>query len=180
MSRNDEFDEYGDPIETDGVKNLRSALDKANKANAEQAKQIEELSKKLSAQSLDKLMSDRKVPANIQRWMKRDEVDATAEAVDKWIEENAGDFGWKPGEEEAQPPEQATPPAQPQSVLSPEEVAAQQRIQQMAGPGGDQALDPAKAAVDLIASQINPGTDYATVARMLADAGIPMESDLSY
>lgn len=182
MSRNNEFDDYDDEDEDEagnGPKDLRRALSKANKQNAEMAKQLEELTKKLASQSLSSLLSEKKVPANIQRWMKRDEVEPTAEAVDTWLKENGADFGWKPEGEPTQETHEETPAQQ--SVLSDEDVAAQQRLQQMGSePNAELALDQGQAKVDNIAAKIDLDTDFNAVARMLQEAGIPIEGQTQF
>lgn len=188
MPRNNEYD-YDDDDEFEdesqnAPKDLRRALSKANKQLAELAKQNEELNKKLASQSLSSLMSEKKIPANIQRWMKRDGVEPTAEAVDKWLEENGSDFGWKPEgevqEPQAQETQQAQAPAQ-QGVLSPEDAAQLQRLQAMGqAPADPPAIDPMKAVVDQVANSINIDTDFDAVARALKAAGIPIESQMSF
>lgn len=190
MPRNNEYDEFDDDEFENESGNtpsgLRKALDKANKAKADLEKQLADLRKEVTSQRLSDLMRDRKVPANIQRWMKRDEVEATPEAVDKWLAENGEDFGWKP-EAEKEPETPATkepevaPKVEQQSVLSQEDIEAYLR-QQALGQEPNQAipLDPVKAAVDNVAANIDINTDPAVVARMLQEAGIPIEGQLSF
>lgn len=182
----DEFDEIDDEDQNSAPAALRSAFNKAKKQNAELAKKLEELTKKLATQSLDGLLRDKKVPANIQRWMKRDEVEPTAEAVDQWLEENGADFGWKPGEPEPAPEatkesHEVESQVETHSVLSEEDIQAYLR-QQALGQEPSQALslDPVKSAVDNVAANISLDTDPAVVARMLQEAGIPVEGQVQY
>lgn len=186
MSRNDEFDDFEDDDEQgQAPSGLRKALDKANKAKADLEKQLADLRKDLATQRLGDLMKERNVPANIQRWMKRDEVEATAEAVDKWLDENGADFGYKPEAEqqEKEAPKQeevASPKQEEHSVLSEEDIAAYLRQQAMGQePNQPISLDPVKAAVDNVAANIDITTDPAIVAKMLRDAGIPIEGQFA-
>lgn len=81
--------------------NLRKALEKALKAAkdaearataAESAKA--ELEGKFKSQSLASLLSERKVPAGLAKFM--GDTEATAEAVDAWLKENGELFNLKP------------------------------------------------------------------------------------
>lgn len=181
----DNFD--GPPALREAYKKLQKELEAERKARAE-------AEKKAAEGSLAKIFSDKKVPANIQRWMKRDEVEATEAAVDKWLNENGADFGWKPGAVEAsedatseEAPAQAATPAQ-ESVLTPELVQQLTQLAEVFGPQSGQPFIPAdqmKAKVDDVAANINLGhesytTDATTVVRMLAEAGVPIESDIKF
>ena len=181
MSAYDEH-EY-ETEQQDGPKALREALEKANKEKAELAKQVAELNSKVSQFSLAQVLSDKKVPANVAKWLKRDNVEPTAEAVDKWLNENGADFGWKPGAvqeasegataEEAQAQGQATVPT-PESVLSPELIAAYETIQAAlngASGAATSPLDAYESATAQIASQDLSVED--TIAA-LRNAGIPL------
>lgn len=181
--------EYDDDDQSTAPKALREALAKANKELEQLRKTNADLAKQAGEARLSTIFKDKGVPANIQRWMKRDEVEATPEAVDKWLDENGADFGWKPGGEQAageqpegkQSAEEAPAPV-PQSVLSPEDIAAYQRVNAAvaAGSGPATPLDQQKAAVDLVAGQVDVTTDFGTVARLLAEQGIPVEGSIAY
>lgn len=188
MSGYDEQDEQNE----NGPKALREALEKANKKLAELEKANAEKDTQLAKQSLANVLRDKKVPDSIQKWIKRDEVAPTEEAVEKWLEENGSDFGWKPGGQEASEgakPEEAPTqgaPAPQASVLSEAEIAAYARVQAaLGGTSGAPAIpaDQQKAAVDAVASQVNLGysaTNYEDVVRMLRDKGIPMGGNIAY
>lgn len=177
MSAYDE--QYENDNEANGPKALREALEKANKRVAELEKANSDLTSKVSQFSLASILSEKKVPGNIAKWLKRDSVEPTAEAVDKWLEENGADFGWTPGAQEAS--EGATAqeaPAQgqqaPQSVLSPEEQAAYQHAQDaLSGASGapGQPLDAYAAAVAQIDAK---GLSLEDTIAALRDAGIPI------
>lgn len=174
-----------------GPKALRDALEKANKKLAELAAQNETLQKQASTATLASLLSEKKVPANIQRWIKRDEVAPTPEAVDKWLEENGADFGYKPGStegSEGEPPKEASAQAAPaaQSVVTPELQAMYEWYQEAMG-GSSSAprmpADQAKAAVDDVAAQLDigyAGTDFNKAVQMLQDKGIAVGGDITY
>lgn len=171
-----------------GPKALRDAVEKANKELKALREQNEKLQKQVATQGLEKILADKKVPANVQRWLKRDDVEPTAEAVDKWLSENGADFGWKPGETEGsedatseEAPAQAAPAAQ--SVLTPELSEALARFNEVFGAGSGAPVMPAdqvKAAVDDVAGQVDVGTDYNQVVAMLRDKGIPMGGEITY
>lgn len=188
MSGYDEQDEQNE----NGPKALREALEKANKELKALREANEKAQADLAKQSLANVLRDKKVPDSIQKWIKRDEVAPTEEAVDKWLEENGSDFGWKPGGQEASEgakPEEAPTqgaPAPQASVLSEAEIAAYARVQAaLGGTSGAPAIpaDQQKAAVDAVASQVNLGysaTNYEDVVRMLRDKGIPMGGNIAY
>lgn len=166
-----------------GPKALRDALEKANKKLAELEKQNADLAKKANEGTLSQIFTAKKVPANIQRWMKRDEVEASPEAVDKWLEENGSDFGWNPQAASAETPEgqqtEAKEAPAAQSVLTPEDVAALQRGQQLSAAASGQHLlsDQADQAVATAAQVLTGGRD--DLDKLMAafkEQGIPVES----
>jgi len=178
-----EYEHDDDTLEQSGPKALREALEKANKAlAAEQAKNAD-LTKSVNEFRLTSVLAAKSVPANIQRWMKRDGVEPTAEAVDQWLAENGEDFGWKPGSAAEKPegqesaPEEA-PVAETQSVLTPEDVAAQQRIAAVSSQGVGQTVssDQIDAAVHNVESSLGANADFNDVVKALAAQGIAIES----
>ena len=186
MPRNNEYDEFDDEDEFEEQnvpKDLRRALNKANKQNAELAKQVEDLMRQVKTQSLANILNEKKIPAKIQRWIKRDEVEASPEAVQKWLDENGEDFGYEPESEKPveTPAAPQVPAPQQQGVLTPEDAAQLQRLQAMGqAPADPPAIDPMKAKVDQVANAINVDTDFDAVARALKAAGIPIESQMSF
>ena len=183
MSYEYEHDENDFDQNDQSAGGLRKALEKANKALAAEQAKTAELSKSVNEYRLTSVLAAKNVPANIQRWMKRDGVEPTAEAIDQWLAENGEDFGWKPGSTAEKPegqesaPEEA-PAAEAKSVLTPEDIAAQQRIQQVtaAGVGQTQSSDQAEAAVAAVASSLGPDAKYEDVIAALRAQGIPVES----
>lgn len=186
MSGYDEHDE-----QSDGPKALREALEKANKELKALREQNEKAQAELAKQSLANVLRDKSVPANIQRWIKRDNIDPTPEAIDKWLEENGADFGWKPGVQEAsegataqEAPTQGAPA--PQSVLSPSDAEQLQRLLDAFGGASGQAGMPAnqaQAAVEQVAAKVQFGgyapTSIEDGARMLKELGIDISGDIS-
>ena len=94
-----DYNDYDD--ENDNPGNLRKAHDKAKKeakeaearaAAAEAA--LAELQGKFKSQSLTSLLSERKIPAGLSKFM--GDVEPTAEAVDAWLKENGELFNLKP------------------------------------------------------------------------------------
>ena len=176
--------EYGDDANDseNGPKALREALEKANKALAAEQAKTAELTKSVNEFRLTSVLAAKNVPANIQRWMKRDGVEPSAEAIDQWLAENGEDFGWKPGSTAEKPegqesaPEEA--PAAAQSVLTPEDVAAQQRIQQVSSTGVGQTVssDQIDAAVAAVESSLGSNAGFNDVVKALAAQGIDIQS----
>lgn len=104
--------DYDYDDENDNPGNLRKALEKALKAAkaaedraaaAESAKT--ELEGKFKSQSLASLLSERKIPTGLSKFM--GDVEPTAESVDNWLKENGELFNLKPAEKDAAP-EQVT------------------------------------------------------------------------
>jgi hypothetical protein len=177
-----EYESDDNDFEQSGPKALREALEKANKALAAEQAKAAELQKSVNEFKLTSVLAAKNVPANIQRWMKRDGVEPTAEAVEQWLTENGEDFGWKPGGTAEKPegqesaPEEA--PAVAQSVLTPEDIAAQQRIQQVTASGVGQTVstDQVDAQVAAVESALGPNADFNEVVKALAAQGIPVQS----
>lgn len=112
-------------------KSLQADLTKA----AERAAAAEAAAK---ATAFEQLLAEKKIPPRIARWIKRDEVEASAEAIDKWIAENGEDFGWK-GEAPADKQEDAQAQSE-QSLLTEDEIAQQRAVaglSQEVSPPGD-------------------------------------------
>lgn len=176
-----EYDEHDDANE-DGPKALRDLVKKLQKDLDKVSSERDEFAAKAKAAELTDIFTKKSVPPSIQRWIKKDGVEPTAEAVDQWLAENGEDFGWKPGSTAEKPegqesaPEEA--PAAAQSVLTPEDVAAQQRIQQVAsgGTGQSQTTDQVDAQVAAVESALGPNADFNAVVKALAAQGIPVES----
>lgn len=180
-----------DELNENGPKALRDALEKANKELKQLREANEKAQAELAKQSLANVLRDKSVPANIQRWIKRDNIDPTPEAVDKWLEENGADFGWKPGGQEAsegataqEAPAQGAPA--PQGVLSESDTEALARM--LAAFGGASGVpgmpaDKAQAAVENVATQFQFGgynsASVEDVAKALRDAGIDIEGPLN-
>jgi Zn-dependent M16 (insulinase) family peptidase len=175
--------EYEDDDRQDSSpKALRDALEKANKEKAEFQKQLDEMKTQLNKRSLNDALREKGVPASLQKWMEKDNV--TADNVDKWLEENGSDFGWKAGGDERPEGQQSDAkevPA-PQSVLSAEDIAAIARVQALTGQSTSPVIpsDQAKAAVDTVAAGINLNTDYNSVVKALQASGIPIEGSLNF
>lgn len=175
-----EYDENDDRQDS-SPKALREALEKANKQAAEAQKALDEMRAQLNKRTLSDTLRDKGVPASLQKWMEKDNV--TADTVDKWLDENGSDFGWKAGgdaQPEGQQPAQEVPA--PQSVLSAEDIAAIARVQALTGQSTSPVIpsDQAKAAVDSIAANIDLKSDYNSVVKLLQAQGIPMEGTLNY
>lgn len=161
---------------------LRAQLEKALKDLKAAQEENAKLSKNVKTATLDTVLRDKNVPANIQRWIKRDEVEPTPEAVDQWLAENGTDFGYKPGGETAaekpsegqQVPatEAPTEPAVP-SVLTPEDVAQLERLQGLLAQGVGQTVfsDAATTAVSTVESQLGPDASFQDAVAALKSQG---------
>lgn len=187
MSANNEYDENSGG-------SLRDYADSQKKRADKLQKDFEALQSQLNEQSRSALYEKKGITPTLRRWMEKDSVEPTEAAFDKWLSENGSDFGYQaPGAQEGsegataqEAPAQAAPAAQ--SVLTPELQQALAQFQEIFGGQTGQALipsDQAKAAVDQVAANINLGheshrTQYEDVVRQLADAGIPIESDLKF
>lgn len=167
---------------------LRAQLEKALKDLKAAQEENAKLSKSVKTVTLDNLLRDKNVPANIQRWMKRDEIEPTPDAVDKWLAENGEDFGYKPGvtETAAEKPSESqqvaateapTEPSVP-SVLTPEDIAQLERIQGLLAAGTGQTVfsDAADTAVATVESKLGPNASLEDVVAELRAQGIPIES----
>jgi hypothetical protein len=185
------YDAYDDDDQQQSGGALRAQLEKALK----DLKAVQEENAKLSANvktaTLENLLRDKQVPPNIQRWMKRDGVEPTAEAVDKWIAENGEDFGYKPGvqtgnvtdsaekpEGQQSPAEEAPAASAVASVLTPEDVATLQRLQGLLTQGTGQTIlsDQVTTAVNTVESQLGPNASFEEAVAALQSQGIDLQN----
>lgn len=84
----------------DHVKNLEKKLKEQNAAFEKAQEQIASLTKANAATSLSSILKEKKVSPRIAKWIAKDEVEPTEEAITKWLSENGEDFGYKPGAEQ--------------------------------------------------------------------------------
>jgi hypothetical protein len=99
---------YDDDEYQDGPKALREAYEKLKKQAEAQAKELaaekearakaETLAK---SQSITSILRDKGVKPGLAKWLEKDAVDATPEAVDAWLKENGEFFNVKPAEPDA-------------------------------------------------------------------------------
>lgn len=177
---------YDDDTEQTGGA-LRAQLEEALKKVQALTAENEKLGKSVKTATLDTVLRDKGIPAHIQRWIKRDDVEPTPDAVDKWVAENGADFGYKPGKQETaavepsegqqvQAVEAPTEPAVP-SVLTPEDVANLERIQGLLAGGSGQTAysDAAETAVKTVESQLGPNATMDQLVAALAAQGVPIE-----
>lgn len=111
---NDEGDQ------SQAMKNLRDAYKALKRENQTLKTQVEESSKATRKSTLTQLLKARELPDKIAAFIPS-EVEATEEAVGKWLEEYGDVFG-------VQPPAQ-----QQQSALSDEQIAAMRQMDVIAG-----------------------------------------------
>ena len=166
---------------------LRAQLEKALADLKAAQKTNTELNAKFNETRLSQIFADKKVPANIQRWMKRDEVEPSPEAVDKWLAENGEDFGYKPGatpaavtespEGQQSPVEEAPAAPAVESVLTPEDVAQLTRIQGLLAQGVGQTVlsDATSVAVSTVESQLGDNASFEEAVAALQAQGIDMD-----
>ena len=181
-----DFDDDDNEQQSGGA--LRAQLEKALKDLKAVQDENAKLSASVKSATLETVLRDKGIPPKIQRWLKRDDVEPTADAVDKWLAENGEDFGWKPRssaetpEGEQSKPEEAPAAQSTPSVLTDEDAAAYQRANQLAAQGVGQTLtsDQQKAAVDAVASQLDGNPDFGDVVRLLEAQGISIESTLKH
>jgi hypothetical protein len=182
------YDDEQDDYSQNAPKALREALEKAQKALAAAQAENASLAKQVSSAKLTDILREKNVPPKIQRWIKRDEVDSSPEAVDKWLAENGEDFGWTPGSSAKEPegeqskPEEAPAAQTTPSVLSDEDVAAYQRANQLSAQGVGQTItsDQQKAQVDAVAAQLTDNPEFTDVIKLLAAQGIEVQGSLAY
>ena len=180
----DQFDD-----QQSGPKALRDELAKVKKLLADAQAENAKLSVNVKTVTLENLMRDKNIPPKIQRWIKRDEVDPSPEAVDKWLAENGEDFGYKPGQaqtDSASTPEgeQSTSTEAPaatavQSVLSAEDIAALERIQGLLGGATGQTVlsDQVNTVVSAVESNLGADASYEDVVKELKAQGLDIESN---
>lgn len=95
---NDEYDGEADAPRglRDAYRALKSEFKKMETSLSKAQADLADAQKATKQATFEQLLADKNVPAKVARWMKRDEVDPTSEAIDKWLAENGEDFGWKP------------------------------------------------------------------------------------
>lgn len=183
MSYDDQFD---DQQQSGGA--LRAQLEDALKKLKAAEKERDEYANKAKSATLETILRDKGVPANIQRWLKRDDVEPSSDAVDKWLAENGEDFGYKPGQaqtDSAPAPEgkqsesvEAPAATAVPSVLSADDIAALERIQGLLAGGVGQTLmsDQINTVVGATESNLGPDASFDDVVKSLAAQGIAIEN----
>lgn len=88
-------DDFENEQEQNGPKQLRDALDKANKALADRDKKLNDALERIAAferkeraSSLSDLLKAKNVDPKYARWADKDGVEPTEDAVAKWLDEN--------------------------------------------------------------------------------------------
>lgn len=127
--------------------------------------------KKAKSASLTDILREKGVKPALAKWLDKDEVEATPEAVDAWLKENGEFFNVKPAE-----PEQAADAddeSGPDNV-DPEQAAAIAASQNLDAAG----VTPAEVNVMQKLSAINPDSFESTDALLakLAELGAPVRS----
>lgn len=137
-------DEYEDDFEQDeqgqseGPKALRDALKKAQKQNADLVKKLADLETAQKESTLNGLLSERKVNPKVVKYLKADGVEATAEAVDGWLKENADVFNIQTEGTQEEPEAEAKETEQPEPEQDPAiaaVLAQMQSVQQVEAEG---------------------------------------------
>lgn len=91
MAYDDEYDEQGQESGSELRKQLEKAL-KANKELAEKVSAFESAEKaKQARESLETILKDKGVKPGLVKWLEKDGVEPSKDAVDKWLSEN-GEF----------------------------------------------------------------------------------------
>lgn len=144
---NDGFDAF-DPDSVDetseGMKQLRAALKKANERVAAQTAEITTLTGKVQRTTVKDVLTAKKANPAIGRFILADGVDVTDEAaVDEWLQENGSLFGYQPQAGAEAPTGGGEQPADEETSG----LAEQYTRLQNAGASG-QPLQPALAAVE--------------------------------
>jgi len=173
-------DYYDDDETQNGPKALRELVEK-------QSKELKKLQDDLAAEreartkaeqavkstSLSTILRDKGVKPGLAKWLEKDEVEASPEAVDAWLKENGEFFNVKPAEPEKAEPQADEP--QGESNVSPELEQALRAAQGLDASGVSPSEvdvikkvmsvsdDPAKAGSyeDLVAALAGTGVDLA-------------------
>ena len=91
MAYEDEYDENGQESGSELRKQLEKAL-KANKELAEKVASFESAEKaKQARESLESILKEKGVKPGLVKWLEKDGVEPSKDAVDKWLSEN-GEF----------------------------------------------------------------------------------------
>lgn len=184
----DDFDDEQNYGEENSPKALRDLVKKLTKERDALKAERDTFATQAKEATLSTVFTDLKIPAHIQRWMKRDGVEANADAVKTWVNENGADFNFKlgdnaPAETESPEGQQSSPveaPAAPaaQSVLTPEDAAELARLQALmaGGVGPTVSSDALSTAVASVESQLGPNASFDEAVAALRAQGIEIES----
>ena len=180
MSYDDnDFEDYTG--EDNSPAGLRKAIEKANarvKAAEKKAADAEERAAKAEGQAkkstLTELLQKKGIKPGLVRFLEKDGVEATPEAVDAWVKENREDFNIQPaepkGEQQEQEPAEEAPPA---NELPSDLVQAVQASQQIDASG----VSPSEVGVLQRLQSINSDPSKTSLEELVAqlkDAGAPL------
>ena len=108
MSEFDYDDEYGNAPKAlrDHAKNLEKQIAELQKKFDEAEKARVAAEKTAKSQTLTSILRDKGIKPQLAKWLEKDEVEASPEAVDEWLKENGEFFNVKPtpAEPEGQEP----------------------------------------------------------------------------
>lgn len=172
------LDEVDDEAYANSPKALRDAyeaakakLSDAKKLNEQLTGQVKTLTEKASAQTLDQIIRDKNVPATAAKYLKRDKVEATPEAVDTWLAENGADFGYtKDGQGQQQTETQEQAGASENGA----DAAAETRIQALGGAAGPQGAAGIEQKISEVAPALVAKGDTDAVVAWLREQGVPL------
>lgn len=151
--------DYNDDDYDDNPAGLRAALKKAQKeareatARAEQAEADRAAAlKSVKSQSLASLLADAKAPAGLAKWLEKDDVEASKEAVESWLKENGELFNLKPQKEA---PVDEVVDEEPEDEVDPELAEALDQSSQLDALGASKPLREINKAISDIPDNLS-------------------------
>lgn len=156
VSEFDYDDEYGNAPKAlrDHAKNLEKQLSDLQKKfeDAEKARLAAE--KTAKSQTLTSILREKGVKPQLAKWLEKDEVEASPEAVDEWLKENGEFFNVKPTEPVSQEPSEEVV-IEGMDNVPPELAAALRASQQLDASGISPSEADIRAKIQSV--DVNPG-----------------------
>ena len=162
------------------LKKAQAEAKKANEALAEERKARTTAEQAVKKSTLTDLLKGKGIKPELARWLEKDDVEATPEAVDAWVKENGEFFNIKAEKTEEsteQVQEQDAPDAEQEaaaSALPPELIAALQASQQLDASG----VSPSDVSTitRLASVKADPRkVSYEDLVSQLAELGAPLD-----
>ena len=179
MSDYTEYDD--DTFDNGGPADLRKAYEKAKREAREAQKALEAekaariaAEKKVRSTTLTEILRDKKVNTKVARFLEKDGVEATPEAVDEWLKENGEFFNVRPAADAQQETTDEVVEDVPEDAIPDELANGIQLSQRLDSAGVSPSEVDTIQRINSIPADPNKVQSYEDLVAQLAEIGAPL------